>query len=40
MRITAHITTTASIVTLIGCLGFMPGVASADEGASVAKGRN
>ncbi len=39
MRITAHITTTASIVTLIGCLGFMPGVASADEGASVAKGK-
>ncbi len=39
MRITAHITTTASIVTLIGCLGFMPGVASADEGADVAKGK-
>ncbi len=39
MRITAHITTTASIVALIGCLGFMPGVASADEGADVAKGK-
>jgi len=39
MRITAHITTTASIAALIGCLGFMPGVASADEGADVAKGK-
>ena len=39
MRITAHITTTASIVTLIGCLGFMPGIASADEGADIAKGK-
>jgi len=39
MRITAHITTTASIVALIGCLGFMPGVASADEGADIAKGK-
>ncbi len=39
MRITAHITTTASIVTLIGCLGFVPGIASADEGADIAKGK-
>ncbi len=39
MRITAHITTTASIVTLIGCLGFAPGIASADEGADIAKGK-
>jgi len=39
MRITAHITTTASIVALIGCLGFMPGVASADEGTNIAKGK-
>jgi len=39
MRITAHITTTASIAALIGCLGFMPGVASADEGADIAKGK-
>ncbi len=39
MRITAHLTTTASIVTLIGCLGFAPGIASADEGADIAKGK-
>ncbi len=39
MRITAHITTTASIVALIGCLGIIPGVASADEGANIAKGK-
>jgi len=39
MRITAHITTTASIVALIGCLGIIPGVASADEGADIAKGK-
>ena len=39
MRLTAHITTTASIVALIGCLGFVPGIASADEGADLAKGK-
>ncbi len=39
MRITAHITTTASIVTLISCLGFAPGIASADEGADLEKGK-
>ena len=39
MRITAHITTTASIVALIGCLGFVPSIASADEGADLAKGK-
>ena len=39
MRITAHITTTASIITLIGCLGFVPAIASADEGADITKGK-
>ena len=39
MRITAHITTTASIVALISCLGLTPGVASADEGADLEKGK-
>ena len=39
MRLTAHITTTASIVALISCLGFIPGIASADEGADIAKGK-
>ncbi len=39
MRLTAHITTTASIVALISCLGFLPGIASADEGANIAKGK-
>ena len=34
MRITAHITTTTSIITLISCLGFAPSIASAAEGAS------
>ena len=33
MRITAHITTTTAIATLISCLGFAPAIASADEGA-------
>ena len=36
MRLTAHITTTASIVALISCLGLTPGIASADEGADKA----
>ena len=39
MRLTAHITTTASIVTLIRCLGFGPSIASADEGADLTKGK-
>lgn len=39
MRLTAHITTTASIAALISCLGFMPGAASADEAADIAKGK-
>ena len=40
MRLTAHIlTTTASIATLIGCLGFAPTIASADEVADLAKGK-
>lgn len=34
MRITAHITTTTSIVALIGCLGFAPSIASAEAGAA------
>ena len=41
MRITAHIlTTTASIATLIGCLGLAPTVALADEAADLAKGQD
>ena len=39
MRITAHITTTASIVALVSCLGFAPGIASAAEGADLEKGK-
>ncbi|NOQ87611.1 MAG: sulfur oxidation c-type cytochrome SoxX [Gammaproteobacteria bacterium] len=39
MRITAHITTTASIAALISCLGFAPSIASAAEGADLAKGK-
>jgi len=39
MRITAHITTTTSIIALIGCLGLAPAIASADEGANLAKGK-
>ena len=40
MRITAHIlTTTASIAALIGCLGFAPTIASADEAADLEKGK-
>ena len=39
MRITAHLTTTTSIVALLGCLGFAPGIASADEAADLAKGK-
>ena len=36
MRLTAHIlTTTTSIVALIGCLGFAPTIASADVAAAV-----
>ena len=41
MRITAHIlTTTASIAALVGCLGFIPTIASADETADLAKGKD
>jgi sulfur-oxidizing protein SoxX len=39
MRLTAHITTTASIAALIGCLGFAPTIATADEAADLAKGK-
>lgn len=39
MRITAHITTTASILALMGCLSFTPSIASADEGADLEKGK-
>lgn len=39
MRISAYITTTASIAALISCLGFAPSIASADEGADLAKGK-
>jgi sulfur-oxidizing protein SoxX len=39
MRLTAHITTTASIVALISCLGLTPGIANADEGADLEKGK-
>ena len=40
MRITAHLlTTTASIAALVGCLGLAPGIASADEGADLTKGK-
>ena len=39
MRLTAHITTTASIITLASCLTLMPSIASADEGADLAKGK-
>ena len=40
MRITAHIlTTTASIAALVGCLGLAPTIASADEAADLAKGK-
>ena len=40
MRLTAHITTTASIAALIGCLGFAPTIASADEAADVSGAEN
>ena len=40
MRLTAHIlTTTASIAAIVGCLGFAPTIASADEAADLAKGK-
>ncbi len=40
MRLTAHIlTTTASIAALVGCLGFAPTIASADEAADLEKGK-
>ena len=40
MRLTAPIlSTTASIAALIGCLGFAPTIASADEAADLAKGK-
>ncbi len=41
MRLTAHIlTTTASIAALVGCLGFAPTIASADEATDLAKGKS
>ena len=39
MRITAHITTTTSIIALLGCLGFAPAIANADEAADLEKGK-
>ena len=40
MRLTAHIlTTTTSVAALISCLGFAPTIASADEAADLAKGK-
>ncbi|MCK4676092.1 MAG: c-type cytochrome, partial [Gammaproteobacteria bacterium] len=39
MRLTAHITTTASIIALISCLGFIPGITNAADGADIAKGK-
>ncbi len=40
MRLTAHIlTTTTSVAALIGCLGFAPTIATADEAADLAKGK-
>lgn len=39
MRITAHITTIASIAAVIGCLGFAPTIANADEAADIEKGK-
>ena len=39
MRLTAQITTTASILTLLSCLGLAPSVANADEGADLEKGK-
>ncbi|HEB57472.1 MAG TPA: sulfur oxidation c-type cytochrome SoxX [Gammaproteobacteria bacterium] len=39
MRITAHITTIASIAAVIGCLGLAPTIANADEAADIEKGK-
>ena len=40
MRMTVHIlTTTASIAAIVGCLGFIPTIANADEAADLAKGK-
>ena len=39
MRLTAHITTVASIVAFISCLGLVPAVASADDAADIAAGK-
>jgi sulfur-oxidizing protein SoxX len=39
MRITAHLTTIASIAAVVGCLGLAPSIASADEAADLAKGK-
>lgn len=39
MRKTALIRTTVSVITLIGCLGLAPVVASADDGADIKKGK-
>ncbi len=41
MRLTAHkLTTTASIVALIGCLGFIPTIANAEGADDLAKGKD
>ena len=40
MRMTVHIlTTTASIAAIVGCLGFIPTIANADEATDLAKGK-
>ena len=39
MRITAHITTIASVAALVSCLGLAPGVANAAEADDIAKGK-
>jgi len=38
-HITTHITTVTSIAALIGCLGLVPGIASADHQADLSKGK-
>ena len=39
MRNTALISTTTSVITLIGCLGLAPVIANADDGADLKKGK-
>lgn len=38
-HITTQTTTVASIIALVGCLGFAPAIASADEAADLTKGK-